>query len=533
MLKLVNLRVALDDDRNLAEIVAQRLKISLKDIVKLDILRKSLDARRKDKIGFVYNICLEVLAKEKVLAKSCKNPDLSVWQKDPMPEVVYGKKNFNGKIVIVGAGPSGLVCALTLAKHGYKPLLLERGKAVDERVKDLALFWQSGILNEDSNIQFGEGGAGTFSDGKLTYRVNDPVSKQILQWFVAAGAPEDILYEHKPHIGTDILRTMVKNISTEIVANKGEIKYSSLVEDLTIENCSINSVQLKNKQKLDCEVLVLAIGHSARDTYKMLYKKGLSLEAKPFSIGVRIEHPQEYIDRAQYGALAGHSKLSPADYALVCHDKKSGHSAYSFCMCPGGVVVASASCKGEVATNGMSTRKRNSGVANAALVVGVSPNDYGNHPLAGMEFQQVWEKLAFSKAGSNYCAPAQTVGSFLASDKPVLGSLLKASYRPGVVPVDLREVLPSFVTDTLKNGLVYFGRKIKDFDHKDALLTGVETRTSAPIRILRSKENKEAVGIKGIYPVGEGAGYAGGIMSAAVDGYYTALEIMKEYKQPI
>lgn len=533
MLKLNNVRIELDDNRELSLVVSKQLKIAITDVKKVIILRKSLDARRKDKISFVYNFAVEVVNESLVLEKNSNNANLVVMKQDCLPKIDYGKKEINGKIVIVGAGPAGLMCALTLSKHGYKTLLLERGHSVDQRVKDVSSFWQNGKLDVNSNIQFGEGGAGTFSDGKLTCRVNDPVSNQILQWFVEAGAPEDILYEHKPHIGTDILRTMVKNIVGEIVSNKGEIKFSSLVEDINIDNSCINSVQLEGKKKLDCGVLVLAIGHSARDTYEMLYKKGLAMEAKSFSIGLRIEHPQEYIDKAQYGSLAGHHKLSSADYALVYHNKASGHSAYSFCMCPGGVVVASASSEGEVVTNGMSTRQRNSGVANAALVVGVSPLDFGDHPLAGIAFQRKWEQLAFSKGGANYKAPAQTVGSFLSEAKPVLGNLIEASYRPGVVPVNLREVLPSFVTETLAKALVDFGRKIKNFDHKEALLTGVETRTSAPTRLLRSKETRESVGLKGVYPIGEGAGYAGGIMSAAIDGYYTALAIMNKYKQPV
>ncbi len=533
MLKLTNLRVALSDGRELKEITARRLNITPGDIKTVAVTRKAVDARRKDKIGFVYTVAVETIDDEGLLQRSAANKDLSRLEEDVPPgQFSYGKEPLPGRVVVVGAGPAGLAAAILLAEHGYKPLLLERGRSLEERVPAVADFWRTGRFQAENNVQFGEGGAGTFSDGKLTTRGNDPVGKTILQWFVAAGAPAEILYEHKPHVGTDKLRAMVKGLSARIKASGGELRFGARMTDLVRGKQQLEKITVNSDEEIMCGALVLAVGHSARDTYRMLWERGLSMEGKPFSIGVRIEHAQEVIDKAQYGSAAGHVKLGPADYALVYHDRASGRSAYSFCMCPGGLVIAAASGEGQVVTNGMSLYNRASGKANSALAVNVGPADFGSHPLDGIKFQEHWEQLAFAKAGGDYWAPAQNAGSFLSGGAPVLGSL-GATYAPGVRTVALREVLPAFVTDTLAKALPDFGRKIKGFDQEDALLTGVETRTSAPLRLLRLGDTREAEGFPGIYPSGEGSGYAGGIMSAAIDGYHAALALMRKYRQPL
>ncbi len=530
MLKLANLRVAVPDARSLTEIVARRLRIDSSNIKKVSILRKAVDARRKDDIRFVYTLAIEVADEVSLLKKSAANRDISLLQEDkPLDGIVYGDKPLVGRPVVAGAGPAGLIAAFLLAEHGYRPLLIERGRPAAERALAVSDFWKNGKLSPDNNVQFGEGGAGAFSDGKLTTRVNDPAGRLVLEWFVEAGAPEEILYEYKPHVGTDRLRNMVGGLTDRIRKNGGEVLFSSKLTDLGLVDGTLGEISV-NSERLECNALILATGHSARDTYNMLQGEGFALAGKPFSIGLRIEHPQEIIDRAQYGLFAGHEKLGPADYALVYHDRASGRSAYSFCMCPGGVVIAATSGERQVVTNGMSLYKRDSGRANSALAVGVGPEDFGGQPLDGMKFQEYWENLAFEKAGKDYCAPAQNVGSFLQGGSPVLGAL-NPTYAPGVRAVELREVLPAFVIDTLAKALPDFGRKIKGFDQTDALLTGVETRTSSPVRILRSPDSRQAVGWPGVYPAGEGAGYAGGIMSAAIDGYHAAAALMKEYKR--
>jgi uncharacterized FAD-dependent dehydrogenase len=531
VLLLFGLKVALTDERPLAEIAAAYLKLAPSAIPEIKILGKAIDARRKDRITFVYKLGLSVEDENRLLEKRAGDKNLALYQPPPAADIIYGKQPAAGRIVIAGAGPAGLFAALTLAEHGYKPLLAERGLPVEQRVEKTADFWRRGEFSPEASVQFGEGGAGTFSDGKLMTRINDPASELILRRLVACGAPPEIEYCHKPHIGTDLLRRVVGNLSRLIRESGGEIRYETKLSDIRIENGRMKKAVLAG-ENLDCAALVIATGHSARDTYELLRARGFVLLPKPFSVGVRIEHPQEVIDRAQYGAAAGNPKLGAADYSLVWHDKEGGRSVYSFCMCPGGVVIASCSDEGEVVTNGMSYRRRDSGVANSALAVGVAPPDFGTHPLAGVEFQRHWERLAFAKAGGGYYAPAQTVGSFLSGGRPDAGAEILATYRPGVRPVSLRAVLPGFVTGALAAALPLFGRKIKGFDAKDALLTGVETRTSAPLRILRDPESRQARDKTGVYPAGEGAGYAGGIMSAALDGYYTALAIMRKYRQP-
>ena len=532
MLKMTNLRVSLEDERPLKDIVSKCLQVDSSFVRNVKILSKAVDARKKNNISFVYNMLVEVDDEGRLLAKKATRSDLSLYVEKKLPKIVYGKASLQGEVVVVGAGPAGLVSAFLLAQNGYRPLLIERGLPIEARRAAVQEFWRGGKISFEGNVQFGEGGAGTFSDGKLVTRINDPVTARILRIFTEAGAPPEIEYENKPHIGTDKLYAMTRNLVAEIKKAGGQIKYRTRLDDIMLENGKLKKIVLSNGSAIACSALILSVGHSARDTYEMLFAKGFAMEAKPFSIGARVEHPQNLIDKAQYGEFAGHPKLGAADYALIWHDRKKGRSAYSFCMCPGGVVVASASEENQVVTNGMSYHKRDSGLANSALVVGVSPEDFGEHPLAGVSFQRSWEALAFTKAGGGYLAPAQTVDSFLRGSKPALGALVAPSYKPAVSATSLRDVLPPFVTDTLALALVQFGRKIKGFDHPEALLTGVETRTSSPLRILRGKENREAIGIQNVFPTGEGAGYAGGIMSAAVDGYYTALSVMGKFKQP-
>ncbi len=408
---------------------------------------------------------------------------------------------------MVGSGPAGLFAALLLARQGYRPLLLERGKPVDERYRDVELFWSGGALAADSNLHFGEGGAGTFSDGKLTTLIHDPRCRKVLEEFVAAGADADILYLNKPHLGSDRLPAIVRRIRETIVALGGEVRFLSCVEDLRIKDGKMAGVAVAGQGSLEAPAVILAPGNSARDTFAMLMERGVQLQAKPFSIGVRVEHPQALIDEAQYGASAGHPRLGRADYKMFFH-APGGRSAYTFCMCPGGLVVAAATEAGGVATNGMSLFARDNANANSALLVGVSPADFGSdHPLAGVEFQRIWERKAFALGGSNYFAPVQRVGDFLA-DRPstALGDI-HPTYRPGWRLARLADCLPDYVTETLRQALPFFARRLPGFDRPDAVLTGIESRSSSPLRIVRDDAFES--NIAGLYPAGEGAGYAG------------------------
>ncbi len=489
-----------------------------------------MDARRKSNIAFVYSLDVTVAAPEgQVLAKLAGDRDVALRIEEVPEQVVPGHKPLDSPPVVVGAGPAGLFAALTLAEHGYRPVLLERGRDVETRTRDVARFWQNGEFDPASNVQFGEGGAGTFSDGKLTTRVTDPRSAQVLDALVAAGAPAEIKYLHKPHVGTDRLRTVVAGLRRRIIAAGGTVEFESRVTDIAVDGGMLTGIIINENRHIPANIALFAIGHSARDTYRMLAGRGVAMEAKPFAIGLRIEHPQELIDRAQYGGLAGHPKLGAADYALVFQDKAAGRTAYSFCMCPGGLVVAAASEEGGVVTNGMSLYGRASGLANSALVVNVGPADFGAGALAGIEFQRRWERLAFAAGGGTYTAPAQAVGDFLAGRTGGSKYLAPPSYRPATVAADLAACLPPAVAATLARALPDFGRRIKDFDHPRAVLTGVETRTSAPVRLVRGADFMSTT-ITGLVPVGEGAGYAGGIMSAALDGLNAALAIIREYR---
>lgn len=528
MIRITDFRVSIDDDAPLARLAAKRLKLPASAVKNVSIFRKALDARRKGSISFVYTLDVAVDAPEGQTVTRIGDSHVALVAEPPPEPVFCGSQILTERPVVIGFGPAGMLAALTLAEQGFRPIVLERGRDMDRRTADVAAFWQSGQLDEVSNVQFGEGGAGTFSDGKLTTRVTDPGMRQVLDLFIEAGAPPEIRYWYKPHIGTDRLRSVVKNIRQKIISLGGEVRFEAKVEDIDVANGKITGVILADGTRISTSVVLLGIGHSARDTYAMLWRRGVAMEAKPFAIGVRIEHPQDLIDAAQYGQSTGHRSLGPADYALVYHDKNSGRTAYSFCMCPGGLVVAAASEAGGVVTNGMSLYQRDSGIANSALVVNVTTADYGGEVLGGIELQRRYEQAAYRLGGANYRAPAQTVGDFL--NGKIAHSLPSASYRPGLTGALLSECLPDYVIATLRQALPDFGRKIRGFDRPDAVMTGVETRTSAPVRILR--EEFQSPSILGLYPIGEGAGYAGGIMSASLDGMNAALAIIRTYRFP-
>lgn len=524
------MRVLLDEPTGINTLAAKRLKLPPKAVLEVVIVRKALDARRKNNISFVYTLDVKVSIPEgQVVSRLKGDKDVFIVSEAVTETIFAGQIKLEHPPVVIGFGPAGMLAALTLAQHGYRPLVLERGRDIERRSKDVAMFWQTGQFDEISNVQFGEGGAGTFSDGKLTTRVNDPLMRQVLNIFVKAGAPNEISYLHKPHIGTDKLRDMVKNIREQIIALGGQVEFEAKVTDIDVKDGQLQGIIVNENRYIPCSVALFGIGHSARDTYGMLHRRGVAMEAKAFAIGVRIEHSQELIDQSQYGISAGHPNLPAADYSLVHHVKNTGRTAYSFCMCPGGMVVAASSEFGGVVTNGMSLYHRASGVANSALVVNVTPEDFGSDILGGIDFQRKYEQLAYECGGRNYQAPVQSVGDFLTGTTGSTAFSTKPSYRPGVLAADLRQCLPSFVTDTLQEALPEFDRKIKGFAHPEAIMTGVETRTSAPVRIIR-KSDYISMNTQGLYPIGEGAGYAGGIMSASLDGLNSSIAVIKQYK---
>ena len=531
-IRINNIVLNLEDDLSLLkDKAAKKLNIQKDSIADLRILRESIDARKKENIRFNYSVELLCVNEEKVVNR-CKDKDVSYEKESLKEDLVPGSKKLSHRPVVIGMGPAGIFAGLLLARMGYKPIVFERGEDVDSRTKSVEHFWKTGELKGESNVQFGEGGAGTFSDGKLTTRIKDKRCDFVLDELVKAGAPEEIIYSGKPHVGTDILKEVVKNLREEIKALGGEVFFSSRLEDINIKNREVKSI-IVNGNEIPCEVLILAIGHSSRDTYEMIFNREIFVSPKAFSIGVRVEHPQSFIDEAQYGKAAAHPRLRAADYRVAYSDETLKRSVYSFCMCPGGEVVAAASEYERVVTNGMSYHKRDKDNANSALVVSVSPEDFqGTSPLKGMEFQRHYETLAYKAGGGNYEAPVQLVGDFLRGNNSTALGKVKPSYNPGWNFVKMEQCLPNYVIDMLRIGIQQFDRKIKGFAMEDAVLTGIETRTSAPVRIDRN-ENFQSISTGGIFPAGEGAGYAGGIISAAVDGLRVAEEIIKIYNNQI
>ncbi len=519
MIRITELRLPLEHPtETLPAAIAERLGITPSELLDFTIFKRGYDARKRDAIMLVYTIDVMVVGEAGVLEKFAKDQHVK-----PAPDTTYkfvGKapENLQQRPVIVGFGPCGIMAGLVLAQMGFRPIILERGKKVRERTKDTWGLWRKNQLNPESNVQFGEGGAGTFSDGKLYSQIKDPHhhGRKVLTEFVKAGAPEEILYVSKPHIGTFRLVKMVENIRKEIEALGGEIRFQQQVTDVLIENGHMRGVILNDGAHIRSDHVILALGHSARDTFKMLYERGVFMEQKPFSVGFRIEHPQTLIDQARFGKYAGNALLGAADYKIV-HHARNGRAVYSFCMCPGGQVVAATSEPGRVVTNGMSQYSRAERNANAGIVVGITPEDYPGDPLAGIEFQRQWETRAFELGGGTYEAPGQLVGDFIKGIKSTHLGTVEPSYQPGVHLTDLETSLPSYAIEAIREALPAFERQIKGFSMYDAVLTGVETRTSSPLRITRGKD-LQSLNVKGLYPAGEGAGYAGGILSAGVDG---------------
>ena len=532
MIRLTEIKLPLNHaPEDLTTAITTKLKISAEQMASFVMFKRGYDARNKRNIQLIYTLDITLtdsnLANDLLVQFASDNhvkatPDTSYKYVSEAPE------NLTERPVVIGFGPCGLLAGLTLAQMGFKPIIIERGNEVRQRTKDTFGFWRQRKLNTESNVQFGEGGAGTFSDGKLYSQVKDPnhYGRKVMTEFVKAGAPDEILFVSKPHIGTYKLVTMVEKMRAEIIALGGEVRFATRVDDLHITDSKVTGVTLNSGETLKTNHVIFAVGHSARDTFQMIHDKGVYIEAKPFSIGFRIEHKQSAIDEARFGDNAGNEILGAADYKLV-HHCKNGRSVYSFCMCPGGTVVAAASEEGRVVTNGMSQYSRNERNANSAIVVGIDPErDYPNHPLAGIELQRQLETLAFELGGKDYSAPAQTIGDFL-KGKPnsELGDV-KPSYTPGITLTDLSKALPDFAIDAIREAIPAFNKKIQGFSSDDGLLTGVETRTSSPISIKRNKDF-QSINTKGLFPAGEGAGYAGGILSAGIDGIKVAEAVAK------
>nr|WP_314363740.1 NAD(P)/FAD-dependent oxidoreductase [uncultured Achromobacter sp.] len=521
MLRLTEIKLPLNHTpEELPAAILKKLGIPASDLHGFTIFLRSYDARKKHNILLTYTLDIDVENEAALLARFHDDRHVKPTPDTEYKFVAQAPAALTKRPIVIGTGPCGLFAGLVLAQMGFKPIILERGKAVRERTKDTWGLWRKRILNPESNVQFGEGGAGTFSDGKLYSQIKDPkhYGEKVLKEFVLAGAPEEILYVSKPHIGTFRLVGMVEVMRDTITRLGGEVRFSSKVETLHRENGQVTGVTLASGEHIEADHVVLAIGHSARDTFQMLHEQGVFMEAKPFSIGFRIEHPQSLIDRARFGPSAGHPILGAADYKLV-HHASNGRSVYSFCMCPGGTVVAATSEPNRVVTNGMSQYSRNERNANAGIVVGISPEeDYPEHVLAGVDFQRKWESQAFVLGGETYSAPGQLVGDFIAGKASTeFGSVLP-SYTPGVHLTDLATALPDFAITAIREALPAFDKTIKGFGMHDAVLTGVETRTSSPVRIKRDNDTLQSLNTRGLFPAGEGAGYAGGILSAGVDG---------------
>jgi uncharacterized FAD-dependent dehydrogenase len=531
MLRITELKLPLDHpDEALREAIVQRLGINDEQLLSFNLFKRSYDARKKNsELLFIYTIDLEASNEAELLRKFEDDRNIGVAPDVTYKYVGHAPAELAQRPIVVGFGPCGIFAGLLLAQMGFKPIILERGKEVRQRTKDTWGLWRKSVLNPESNVQFGEGGAGTFSDGKLYSQIKDPLhhGRKVLEEFVKAGAPDEILYINKPHIGTFRLTGMVEQMRQDIIALGGEVRFEQKVTDLLTDNAQLTGVVLASGEQLHSRHVVLALGHSARDTFRMLHAKGVFMEAKPFSVGFRIEHPQTLIDKARLGKYAGHPKLGAADYKLVYH-AKNGRSVYSFCMCPGGTVVAATSEPGRVVTNGMSQYSRNERNANSGIVVGIDPErDYPGGPLAGIELQERLEAHAYVLGGSNYQAPAQLVGDFVAGRPSTALGSVEPSYKPGVTLGDLAPSLPDFAIEAIREALPAFDRQIKGYNLHDAVLTGIETRTSSPLRITRG-EDYQSLNMRGLFPAGEGAGYAGGILSAGVDGIRIAEAVARD-----
>ena len=525
MIRLRQVKIALDKKDKLIKKIANILKIDQKNIKKYHIVKESIDARNKNNILLIYEIDIEVDAEEEIL-KRTNSKDIFKSPKEKFIFNITGTKKIQERPIIIGAGPSGLFCAYILAEYGYNPLIIERGEKVEDRVKTIEEFWQNSKFNINSNVQFGEGGAGTFSDGKLNTLVKDKefIGKKVFEIFVENGAPKEIMYQSKPHIGTDILRDVIINMRNKIISKGGEFKYNTLLTDIIIKENKLTAIQLNYKETIECTNVILAIGHSARDTFKLLYDKGINMQAKPFAVGLRVQHPQKMINESQYG-LSYHPYLKNASYKLT-YKASNNRGVYTFCMCPGGYVVNASSEEKRLVVNGMSNYKRDSKNANSAIVVTVSPKDFGTHPLDGINYQKKLEALAYKEGNGKI--PLQLYKDFKSNNKSTkLGEvqpIIKGNYSFS----NLNNILPEYISSSIKEAMIDFNKKIKGFAREDALLLGIESRTSSPVKIIR--DDNFSSNIKGVYPIGEGAGYAGGITTSAIDGVKMASLLAKEYK---
>ncbi|MBY7729557.1 NAD(P)/FAD-dependent oxidoreductase [Vibrio splendidus] len=524
MIRLTEIKLPLDHEESAVQgAIEAKLGINADQIISFNIFKRGYDARKKSKILLIYTLDVLVENEDELLEQFISDPHVKVTPDMAYKFVAKAVENQTDRPVVIGFGPCGLFAGLVLAQMGFNPIIVERGKEVRERTKDTFGFWRKRTLNTESNVQFGEGGAGTFSDGKLYSQVKDPkhYGRKVIEEFVAAGAPEEILYVSKPHIGTFKLVTMIEKMRASIIELGGEIRFSTRVDDVHMEDGQITGLTLSNGEEIKSRHVVLAVGHSARDTFEMLHERGVYMEAKPFSVGFRIEHKQAMIDEARFGKNAGNPILGAADYKLV-HHCKNGRTVYSFCMCPGGTVVAATSEEGRVVTNGMSQYSRAERNANSAIVVGIDPErDYPGDALAGIRLQRELESAAYVLGGENYDAPAQKIGDFLKGRDPSEIGEVKPSFTPGIHLTDISKALPDFAIEAIREAIPAFEKKIKGFSTPDGLLTGVETRTSSPVCIKRGKDF-QSINLKGFFPAGEGAGYAGGILSAGIDGIKAA-----------